>query len=160
MKCIECGGTMKTRRENYRWDASGLPVTLSGVQVSRCTKCGAHEVAIPRIEELHRVIAMAVISKRARLAAQEIRYLRKFLDWSGADFARHVGVDVSTVSRWENDQQAMGPVADRLLRMIVACREPEHSYPLDKLAEVRSVGAKPARIGVRETAGAWRTEAA
>jgi len=160
MKCIECGGTMKTRRENYRYDTSGLPVTLTGVEVSRCPKCGAQEVAIPRIEDLHRVIALAVISKTSRLAPQEIRYLRKFLDWSGAQLARHVGVDVSTVSRWENGQQAMGPVADRLLRMIVGCRQPGQSYPVDKLTQVRAAPAKPARIGVRDAKGTWRADAA
>lgn len=160
MKCIECGGTMKTRRENYRYDASGLPVTLAGVEVSRCSKCGAHEVAIPHLEDLHRVIALAVISKSSRLAPQEIRYLRKFLDWSGAELARHVGVDVSTISRWENGQQAMGPVADRLLRLIVGCRQPEPGYPVEKLTEVRAKPAKPVRIGVREAKGTWRADAA
>ena len=90
----------------------------------------------------------------------EIRYLRKFLDWSGAQFARHVGVDVSTVSRWENGQQAMGPIADRLLRMIVGCRQPGQSYPLDRLTEVRGAAARPARIGVRQAKGAWRADAA
>lgn len=160
MRCTECGRAMKTRRENYRYDASGLPVTLAGVEVSRCPKCGAHEVAIPRIEELHRVIALAVISKSGRLAPPEIRYLRKFLDWSGAEFARHVGVDVATVSRWENGQQSMGPVADRLLRMIVACGQPERAYSVEKLAEVRGTPARSARIGVREAKGAWRTAAA
>lgn len=160
MKCIECGGTMKTRRENYRYDASGLPVTLAGVEVSRCSKCGAHEVAIPHLEDLHRVIALAVISKSSRLAPQEIRYLRNFLDWSGAELARHVGVDASTVSRWENGQQAMGPVADRLLRLIVGCRQPERSYTVEKLTEVRAAPAKPVRIGVREAKGTWRADAA
>jgi DNA-binding transcriptional regulator YiaG len=117
-------------------------------------------VAIPQLEELHRVIALAVISKSSRLAPQEIRYLRKFLDWSGAELARHLGVDGSTVSRWENGQQAMGPVADRLLRLIVGCRQPERTYPVEKLTQVRSAPAKPARIGVREAKGAWRADAA
>ncbi|MBI4918218.1 MAG: type II toxin-antitoxin system MqsA family antitoxin [Acidobacteria bacterium] len=160
MKCTECRGTMKTKRENYRYAASGLPVTLAGVKVSRCSKCGAHEVAIPRIEELHRVIALAVISKSGRLAAPEIRFLRKFLDWSGAELARHVGVDVATVSRWENGQQPMGPIADRLLRMIVGCRQPDQGYSVEKLIGVRGAQARPTRIDVREAKGAWRAEAA
>jgi DNA-binding transcriptional regulator YiaG len=36
-------------------------------------------------------IAHAVIAKRERLTPAEIRFLRKFLGWSGADFAAHVG---------------------------------------------------------------------
>ena len=62
-------------------------------------KCGEHEVAIPRIEDLHRTIAQAVIAKRERLTPAEIRFLRKFLGWSGADFAAHVGTTPETVSR-------------------------------------------------------------
>jgi hypothetical protein len=65
---------METRRENYRYDASGLSgIVLHGVQVSRCPQCGAEEVTIPRIEELHRVIARALIGKPTQLAAREIR---------------------------------------------------------------------------------------
>ena len=71
---------MKTSRENYLYDACGLPgVTLVGVEVSRCPECGNHEVSIPRIEELHRVIARAVANRPARLDGAEVRYLRKWL---------------------------------------------------------------------------------
>jgi hypothetical protein len=74
---------MKTKRENYRYEAVGLPgITLQGVEVSRCGKCGEYEIAIPRIEGLHRVIAEAVISKKDRLTAAEIRFLRKHLGWT------------------------------------------------------------------------------
>jgi hypothetical protein len=46
-----------------------------------------------------------VIHKPARLSGSEVRYLRKYLGWSGADFAGHVGVDPSTVSNWETDKE-------------------------------------------------------
>jgi hypothetical protein len=45
---------MVTKRENRRYEAGGLPhVVLLVVEVRRCPKCGAEEMAIPRIEELH-----------------------------------------------------------------------------------------------------------
>ena len=160
MKCIECGGPMNVHRENYRYDACGLPVTLVGVEVDRCRKCGGHEVAIPRIEELHRVIAGVVIARSSRLGAAEVRLLRKVLGWSGADFARHLGVDPSTVSRWEHGRQAIGPVADRLLRMMVARREPTCSYPLEALAKVGSERAGRTRIDVVPAGDGWRAVAA
>ena len=40
------------------------------------------------VAELHRAIAIAVSQKTARLSGEEVRFLRKFLGWSGADFAR------------------------------------------------------------------------
>jgi hypothetical protein len=50
-----CGSRMKTKRENYRYETVGLPgITRQSVEVGRCGKCGEYEVAIPRIEDLHR----------------------------------------------------------------------------------------------------------
>ncbi|NOT32743.1 MAG: hypothetical protein HOP12_01095 [Candidatus Eisenbacteria bacterium] len=91
MKCAECGTTVKTRKENYRYDECGLKyVTLVGVEVSRCSKCANYEISIPQIEGLHRLIARILIDKATRFTGDEIRFLRKSLGWSGADFARHV----------------------------------------------------------------------
>src|ERR1017187_943248 len=121
MSCPICGSRMKTKRENYRYEAVGLPgITLQGVEVSRCGKCGEYEVAISRIEDLHRAIAQAVILKKDRLTPAEIRFLRKHLGWTGAEFAAHFGAARETVSRWETGSAPMGPTAERLLRMIVA----------------------------------------
>ena len=136
MKCPDCGEPMISARENYSYAASGLPyVTLVGVEVRRCKACGEHEVVIPKIEHLHRTIALAVIGKRDRLTAAEVRYLRKYLGWSGADFARHMGVTPESVSRWENDREQMSAVADRLLRLMVATKAPVSDYSLDLLAD-------------------------
>ena len=68
MNCIQCEGPMTSRRESYDYSACGLPVVLDGVVVHRCARCGEHEVALPRIEELHRVIARHVIRKPMRLS--------------------------------------------------------------------------------------------
>src|SRR5262245_14012742 len=136
MKCADCGESMVSARENFNYKASGLPVTLVGVEVRRCKACGEYEVVIPRIENLHEVIAHAVVAKRPRLTSAEIRFLRTYLGWSGADFARRIGVAAETVSRWENGHDAMSPVADRLLRLMVLTRAPVSDYSLDALAEV------------------------
>jgi len=160
MKCTECGGTMSARRENYRYDASGLPVTLRNVEVRRCKACGGHEVAIRRIDSLHRAIALAVANRPSRLGPKEIRFLRKWLDWSGADLARHMGVDAATVSRWENGQQPMGAVADRLLRLMAMRGEPAEHFPLDRLAELGAERSSSPRIDVCSDAGEWVVTAA
>jgi putative zinc finger/helix-turn-helix YgiT family protein len=159
-KCLQCGIAMKTRRENYRYIASGLPsVTLQDVEVSRCPTCGETDVVIPAIEELHRAIAGALIRKRARLAAPEIRFLRKVLGWSGVDFARHMGATPETVSRWERGHAPIGAAADRLLRLLVARQAPVDDYRVDILAElaVDDRTAKPVRLGLSPDARAgWR----
>ena len=160
MTCTECGATMKTKRENYKYDASGLPVVLMGVSVSRCPECGEEEVEIPNIEGLHREIALTIVPKKERLAGQEIRFLRKHLGWSSASLATHLGVTPETMSRWETGAIPMGVTADRLLRLIVAYRDRPVSFPLKMLRVVGWGDASPARIRVDIKHGRWRAYAA
>ena len=157
MKCPQCRTQMQSTRENHRWYASGMPnVVLVDVEIRRCPKCGEQTVMIPRIEELHRSLAMTVIAQPGRLPPPEIRFLRKWLGWSGQDFARHFGVTAVTVSRWESieDPKPMGATAERLLRLSVAHGQPASEYPVSRLAELsddaaptRLIGLKPSRTG-------------
>jgi putative zinc finger/helix-turn-helix YgiT family protein len=161
MTCMQCGAEMRTARENFKYEASGLPnVTLVGVEVSRCPSCGEYEVAIPSIEGLHRALALAVVRKRARLTAQEIRFLRKSLGWSGADFAARMGVTPESVSRWETGALAIGGTADRLLRLMVLSSQPVADYTLDLMKEVAQDDPAPLRIGMRADETGWHAEAA
>jgi putative zinc finger/helix-turn-helix YgiT family protein len=158
--CVQCGTAMKTKRENYHYTACGLPsVTLRGVTVSRCPACGDTNVVIPAIEELHRVMAGALIRKRGRLAPQEIRFLRTILGWSGVDFSKRMGTTPETVSRWEHGSVPIGPAADRLLRLLVATCARGDFDPADVLADLTTDdrASKPVRLGLScNPRGGWR----
>jgi putative zinc finger/helix-turn-helix YgiT family protein len=162
MNCMQCGTKLKTKRESYLYDRDGIKATLLGVPVHRCPECGDFEVEIPRIEELNRTLAGAIIRKPRRLSAAEIRFLRKSLGWSGTDFARQIGVDPATVSRWETGAQDMGQVADRFLRLLVSVRTPIENYSLDDLADLRD--APPPRdappLKLKQSATGWHAVAA
>ena len=158
MKC-DCGAEMTSAKENYRYDESGLPnVTLVRVEIRRCAACGEQEVVIPKIEQLHRVLAMTVVHKAARFTGAEVRFLRKFLGWSGADFARHIGGAPEMVSRWENDKIAIGATYDRLLRLLVANQEPVSHYPVEELERIADE-SRPAFVRASVGRGGWSTEA-
>jgi putative transcriptional regulator len=159
MKCDRCGAQMKSARENYRYDECGLDsVTLMNVEVRRCPECGEYEVDIPRMNELHRLIARMVASKAPRLTAHEVRFLRKYLGFSGVDFAATLDVTPETVSRWETGKKQMSPVAERALRLMVFVRDPIDEYPLEKLAEVAQGEAVPLRLKLRESRARWKNE--
>jgi putative zinc finger/helix-turn-helix YgiT family protein len=162
MKCLVCGATMKTKRENFRYDACGLPnVTLLGVEVSRCPKCGEFEVAIDQIEDLHKTIADALIRKPTRLNAAEIKFLRKYLGWSGADFADHIGTTRETVSRWEKGAMPMGGTADRALRLMVATQQPVKDYSLETLKSIgEDTQSRPVHLGMKRDSEGWYAKAA
>ncbi len=155
MTCIQCGGKLTMKRENYRYTACGLSnVTLIGVGVRRCSKCGDHEVVIPRIEELHRVLAAAVVRQVSRLTKDEIRFLRKYLGYSGVDFAKIVGVAAETISRWENGKEKIGSSAEKLIRMLVVHTQPTRSYPIETLATITE-DRSPKPLGVRPKGNSW-----
>jgi len=161
MICDECGGPTMTARENFLYAASGLPnVTLVGVLVTRCPKCGAFEVEIPRIEELHRTIARAIVTKPAPLTPAEIRFLRKWLGWSGVDFAAHMGVTPETVSRWETGNLGMGAAADRLVRLMIVNQAPVQNFSLELLKAIDEKASVPFRLGVEADDKGWHSVAA
>lgn len=160
MKC-GCGSVMTTRKEPYKYDISGLTgITLLNVPVHYCDACGERGVSIPKIEELHRLIAKAIIEKRERLVSSEFRFLRKYLGFSTADMGRYMGVSREHVSRWESGEKRMSVPADRLLRMIVATHDPIGDYSLETLKEAATTAASPMRRRFRVVSGDWRPEEA
>ncbi len=156
MKCTQCGTPMKARKENYRYEECGLRhVTLMGIEVRRCPRCGNYEVAIPHIEELHRLIARVLIEKTTRFTGEEVRFLRKSLGWSGSDFAKRMGVTDETVSRWENDAAPIGPQADRLLRLMVAQGRLTTTYPAERLLKINPKKATVTRLELESRDQQW-----
>src|SRR5438874_11484252 len=102
--CLQCGTAMSVRKEIYTDGLFGIPVTLVGVDVYRCPNCHEYEVTIPNLSGLHAAIARHLVRKRGRFSGSEIRFLRKYLDFSSAKFAETIGVAPDTVSRWEKDK--------------------------------------------------------
>lgn len=159
MKCLECGAQMETSVENYAYKECGLSnITLTHTKVSRCPSCGEQEVHIPKPAQLHRELAKAVAKKEARLTAQEIRFLRKYLGWSGADFARQFNVKAQTVSRWENGHQAMGTVAEKLLRMCALHLKPRDDYQTEELQDLSHLEPKELRFQLSVVGEDWQVQ--
>lgn len=159
--CLVCGGPMRGGRERHTYDECGLAhVVLLDVEVWRCTRCDESEVVIPRIEALHRLIARALIEKSTRLTGAEVRFLRKSLGWSGTALARHMGVALETVSRWENASAPIGPQADRLLRLMVAQGRPAARYPTARLAGIDARRATVTRLEIEAREDRWELRSA
>lgn len=124
-ECSNCGAAATIARGDYRFDESGLNnVILVGVELVKCGECGNIDPIIPTTNDLIRALALAVIAQPYRLSGAEIRFLRKFLGKTGAEFSLLVGVDPTTLSKWENDHENVGPGAqsDRLIRTIVLAK--------------------------------------
>lgn len=156
MNCFDCGAAMNPRRENYKYTESGLDnVTLTDVEVRRCPVCGYDEVVIPKMAQLHRILAEAVARKPGRLVPEEIRFLRQFLGWSGIEFARAFGVAPETVSRWENGAGTPSTAAEKLLRVLTVISRGSNTPDIPGTSDEPQPARYEASLGNR-----WKVEAA
>lgn len=159
--CPNCKSTITVNRENYKYTECGLPnVTLVDVETRRCASCGWNGAVIPYVDELHRALAMALIEQKTRLHGHEYRYLRKYLGHSGVDFAGLIGVAPETLSRWENEKEAVPPPADRVIRLMVLFTEPVSEYPEQRAKAVLQGVARDAApatsiLGLRSANDQW-----
>ena len=119
-KCHVCGESLKVIKDKpYEYTECGLDVVLLGVTQYHCDSCGEEYAAIPNPRVLHKIIGTDICkNKKALLLPEEIRFLRKELNLKAKDLADSIGVDDSTVSRWENGKQQIGEGSDRLLRAL------------------------------------------
>jgi len=155
MKCIECGTKMTESHGDHKYkELPGL--VLRGVRLRHCPNCGEDEVSIPRIEALHRVVALAIAAKPARLTDNEVRFLRKHLGWSRDDCAGIMDVAPETVSRWEHGRAPMSRMAERFLRLAVIRLEPVSEYPSERLREVATLKARPLRAIMAPLGDGWQ----
>lgn len=117
--CSNCGAKARVSRGDYRFLESGLKnVLLQDIDVLKCPKCENVDPIIPRANDLMRLLAIAVAGKPYRLTGDEVRFLRKYLRMTGDDFCRLIHVDRATLSKWENNDDQISHVSDRLVRSV------------------------------------------
>ena len=120
MKCDICQGKITTKtKQTHHYTECGLDnVYLKNVDVRVCESCGEKNLRISGILELHETIARGVGLQPCPLRGQDVRFLRKQLGYSAKEWATFLRIDTSTLSRWENEQQEIGPQSDALLRFL------------------------------------------
>lgn len=118
-QCSACGGDAEIVRGTWKFTQSGLKcVVLEGIDIIRCGNCGNQDPIIPRINDLMKVLAWAVVRKPYRLEGEEVRFLRKYLGMTQGEFSGLLHVDKTTLSKWENNEDPVGDQSDRLIRAI------------------------------------------
>lgn len=141
MICNNCGKTMKKVKKTYSYSESGLDnIMLANTQVYIC-ECGEELPIISHVESLHRVIAFELIKSKNHLSGKEARFIRKQLGMKAIQLAEILGVDKVTVSRWENDNNAIGNANDRLIRLLYLTKMAEELrqiIPTETLTEIMS----------------------
>ena len=146
-ECTNCGNPVIPDRRNYRYAESGLSnVILQGIEVADCQECGNSDIIIPWMAKIHRAIAQALANSPARLTGEQLRFLRKHLGLSGDQLGRYLHTDKTKVSKWERDQDRIGPAADRLVRLLVAALDSELRPGVSAIAEhLPQISDRPGR---------------
>ena len=131
-----CGERATIVCGDYLFIESGLTnVTLRGVQLLTCAKCGAQTPALSKINELMQVIALALVLKPSSLTGKEIRFLRKYSGFTGEQFGKKLGLTKEHVSRIENQHHPVGAQTDRLVRYLAVSAGSHLRKEMQKLFE-------------------------
>lgn len=118
-QCSDCGREARLERGTYRFRESGLDnAVLKGIEIIKCSACGNEDPIIPNLDGLLRILAIAIVTSRLPLTGAEVRYLRKYLEMSGEQFARILHTDKSTLSKWETGAVNIGSKSDLLIRAV------------------------------------------
>jgi DNA-binding transcriptional regulator YiaG len=115
-----CGGTL-LYRELSDFDFSpyvGVPVQLRTVPGYTCDQCGGHTLDGAMINDVERVLALAITQKPFLASPQEAKFLRKHLGLTQEKLAERIGVARETVAHWETDEP-ISPQNDFILRTVV-----------------------------------------
>lgn len=122
MLCDICGEEMvagvATREAAFHYTMSGLRnVFLVGINYQECPACQEKVPEIPKMGELHKVIATVLIKKEETLSGEEVRYLRKNAGLNGTEFAALIGVSPEHLSRVENNNADLSASVDKMVRV-------------------------------------------
>jgi putative zinc finger/helix-turn-helix YgiT family protein len=132
--CSVCEKEARVIRGSYEFKESGLSgVTLQGIEIIACKHCKNEDPIIPRVNDLMRLLAVAVIAKPHRLVGEEVRFIRKYLGMTGDEFSRLLDIDKTSLSKWENNDDPVGATNDRLMRVMALALDPALREKLDEV---------------------------
>lgn len=161
MFCTNCDNpkALKEKRIVRKYNECGLDnVSLNGVDYSKCDKCGEEYFGYGDTDQLHNLIAEVLIKKTSMLTGPEIRFLRTHMGYSGAAFAKFIGIAHETQSRFETGSKKPTQQYDLLIRALVENKLPDRRYDLHDLHLGKNARPKD-RIELKLTNHAWEAAA-
>lgn len=102
----------------HRENLMGLPVVLlnAAFEAKHGDETG---IVVPDVEALECAMAVARVMVPAKLAGNEIRFLRKVIGEKAVNLAKFLDVTAETFSRWENGAVPISTNPERILRLRV-----------------------------------------
>jgi DNA-binding transcriptional regulator YiaG len=118
------------------------------------------EMEFTREDELEQCIRHLVLRRPERLRGWDLRFLRRGLGITQAEFGTQVDRDEQTIARWEKSEDPIPSAVDVVIRMRFAARFAHELSIKDILSFVDcSAPRLPASLFLRFTSAGWEVEA-
>ena len=106
-----------TTRNAYHYTESGLDnVIIHGIS-QVVDDAGDTVLNIPNVNDLHRAIAQAIVSKPSGVSGKELRFLRTEMGMTQAELAGMIHREPLAISRWERSETPVDSNAETLIRL-------------------------------------------
>ncbi|PIW30490.1 MAG: transcriptional regulator [Rhodospirillales bacterium CG15_BIG_FIL_POST_REV_8_21_14_020_66_15] len=112
------------KRSTYHYKASGLDNVILENVVIRNEGEEDEMVLLPRIEELHRVIALGILTAPSCMSGKELRFLRTEMGLTQEELGATLPAAVTrkTVNEWETGKSDITSNMEFVLRQLIAER--------------------------------------
>lgn len=140
-----CGEARECKQPPLHYTLCGLDNVWLMNGFEREEYDGEEYVSVQNVDGLWKAIGISLATTQNELSPQEIRFLRRHMQFSQEDLAKRLSVDVQTVARWEKQQTKIsGPasLAIRTLFLTSARAQPEGERIIMKLFEAIEEQAK------------------
>ena len=124
--CRLCRGALAARKlPRYLEPPLGIGGVIleDAVIESYCATCGERaEITIPDLAGLIAAVAVVRCTLPLKLNGEEIRFMRRALGWAAKEMAEKLNVRAETASRWEREEDPIGPGYEKVLRIAVCSK--------------------------------------
>lgn len=79
---------------------------------------GDEIITIPAVNELHKVIALGIISHEHGMSGAELRFLRTEMGYTQSELAAFVHHDKQSIGRWERGEYDIDSKAEAIIRRL------------------------------------------
>lgn len=110
---------------------------------------------IPHINQLHNVIAQAIINKKGLLKGNEIRFIRTHACLLQSQLAEKIGRDTQSIGRWERGEISIDRSMDMLIRLAVS-EELGFDLDISQAAQLNAMKAANDNIDIDGTDNCYK----
>lgn len=113
---------------------------------------GDEIITIPAVNELHKLIALGIVSHEHGISADELRFLRTEMGYTQAELATLVHHDKQSIGRWERGEYDIDSSAETIIRRLAIEKlELETSQGMDVLSRRSIPTVKTQPINIRKS---------